>query len=355
MVQFHPLRVSEIRKTTRDAVVLTLEPDSGDFSFTPGQYLTFRRDFDGQEIRRSYSICSAPEDGLLQVGIKRVEGGAFSNWANRDLAVGDVVQAMPPMGRFHAGKDETQDHILAVAAGSGITPVLSILKTALTQDESTQVTLVYANRNPNTIMFRETLEDLKNTYMERLNVIHILSGDAQEIDLFHGRLDAEKCAGLFRHWIDVQSVSVAYICGPEEMMQTVSGALQDHGLPKAQIRFELFASAQPGRLPLRVQSDEALSKGTEGRVTLGGETRALIVAPGQSLLEAAIAADIDAPFACKAGVCSTCKAKVERGETQMIANHALEDYEVEAGFVLTCQCYPVGDADVQWNYDEAGH
>ena len=356
MVQFYPLRVTHIEKTIRDAVVVTLRPESGgDFRFTQGQYLTFRRIFDGQELRRSYSICAGRDDGILQVGIKRVAGGAFSTWANTDLAVGDTVEAMPPMGSFFAEPGARQPHFLAFAGGSGITPVLSILRTGLQDNAHARFTLVYANRNPNTIMFREELEDLKNENLGRLNVIHVLEDESQEIDLFRGRVDGIKCAALFATWIDIKSVDMAFICGPEPMMRAISEALEAHGLAKDQIRFELFASAQPGRLPTPVAAHSEMEQGIEGRVTLGGTARSLLIPDQTSLLEAALAENIDAPFACKAGVCSTCKAKVLEGDVEMVSNHALEDYEVEAGYVLTCQCYPVSARKVIWDYDEAGH
>ncbi len=356
MAQFHPLTVTDIQKTTRDAVVVTLTPDSPpDFAFTQGQYLTFRRDFDGQELRRSYSICAAPDDGVLQVGIKHVAGGAFSTWANGALAVGDVIEAMPPMGSFYRAEAAGPAHHLAFAAGSGITPVLSILRTVLKTNAMTQATLVYANRNPNTVMFREELEDLKNTYMDRLILIHVLSEDTQGIDLFQGRIDADKCAALFAHWIDLPSVTTAYICGPEPMMHVIKDSLKAHGMARDQIRFELFGSQQPGRLPQPIKFAGVDEKGVSGRVIIAGEARPLVIPQGTSLLDAALQDNLDAPYACKAGVCSTCKAKVLEGEVEMIANHALEDYEVEQGYVLTCQCYPVADQRVVWDYDASGH
>ncbi|MBO9413641.1 MULTISPECIES: ferredoxin--NADP reductase [unclassified Ruegeria] len=355
MTNFHPLKVTDIQKTIRDAVVVTLQAENAaEFGFAPGQYLTFKRDFEGEELRRSYSICAAPHEGILQVGIKSVDGGAFSTWANTELQVGDVMDAMPPMGNFHAAVEDDAPHYLAFAGGSGITPVLSILKTALSEDASTRFTLVYANRTPNTIMFREELEDLKNRYLHRLNIVHVLEDDSQDIELFKGRVDQTKCADLFRHWIDIKSVSMAYICGPEPMMLAISQALKDHGLRKDQIRFELFASSQPGRARKRAVSKATETGGVKGRVTLGGETRSLVIPKDTSLLESALAENLDAPHACKAGVCSTCKAKVLEGEVEMVANHALEDYEVEAGFVLTCQCFAVSEK-VVWDYDEAGH
>ena len=355
MAQFHPLIVTHIEKTIRDAVVVTLAPKRGDFAFTQGQYLTFRRNFDGQELRRSYSICAGRDDGVLQVGIKKVAGGAFSTWANSELSVGDTVEAMPPMGNFYASTDATAPHILTFAGGSGITPILSILRTGLTAQNDARFTLVYANRNANSIMFREELEDLKNQHLGRFNVIHLLEDEAQEIDLFRGRVDGEKCAALFKTWIDIETVDTVFICGPEPMMLAISDALRAHGLTNDQIHFELFASAQPGRLPEPMADASDMQDGIEGRVTLGGESRNLTIPERTSLLDAALQNNVDAPFACKAGVCSTCKCKVLEGEVEMVANHALEDYEVEAGFVLSCQSYPVSAAKVVWDYDEAGH
>ncbi len=355
-MQFHTLTVTDIHKTIRDAVVVTLEPENADaFEFVQGQYLTFKKDFDGVELRRSYSICSSKTDGVLQVGIKRVDGGAFSTWANTELQVGDSLEAMPPMGNFYDENNIAEHpHYLAFAGGSGITPVLSILRTGLVDNQYSKFTLVYANRNVNTIMFREELEDLKNLYMGRLNIIHILEDESQDMDIFQGRLDEDKCAQLFKSWIEIETVTTSYICGPEPMMLVISDALKAHGLAKEKIRFELFASGQQGRAKKRAASSSTDKSGFAGRVTLGGETRSIVVTADTSLLEAALENNIDAPFACKAGVCSTCKAKVLEGEVEMIANHALEDYEVEAGFVLSCQCYPISDK-VVWDYDQSGH
>lgn len=356
MARFQQLRVTNVEKTIRDAVVVTLEPmDGGDVPFIQGQYLTFRRDFDGAELRRSYSICSGRGEGLLQVGIKKVDGGAFSTWANEELAPGMVLEAMAPMGSFHTPiEPERAKAYLGFAGGSGITPVLSIIKTVLAEEPRSRFTLVYANRGVNTIMFREVLEDLKNQHMGRFNVIHVLESDAQDIELFQGRVDAEKCAALFRSWVDVRSVDVAFICGPEPMMLAIAGALRTHGLSDDQIRFELFASAQPGRAPQRARPNGGTARGanaTRATVTLDGASRSFEMDKGSSVLEAALANALDAPFACKAGVCSTCKCKVIAGEVEMVANHALEDYEVARGYVLSCQSYPVTD-EVVVDYDQ---
>lgn len=350
MSRFFPLSVAEVRRETRDAVVVTLVPrpeDKASFGFTQGQYLTFRRDFDGEELRRCYSICSGLDDGALRVGIKRVAGGAFSGWVNEELKAGDILEAMPPMGAFHAPLDPGRGrHYLAFAGGSGITPVLSIIRTVLAREKKSSLTLVYANQSINSIMFREELEDLKNLYVGRLSIIHILETDAQEIDLFTGRIDKAKCALLFKGWIDLASADLAFICGPEPMMLAIATALREHGMPEDRIKFELFASSQPGRRARKAET--AGTTGSEEQctvsATLDGATRTFTMPKrGQSLLDAALANKIDAPYACKAGVCSTCRAMVLEGKVEMETNHALEDYEVRRGYVLTCQCLPLTD------------
>lgn len=357
MARFHDLKVTDIHKTIRDAVVVTLEPMNGateEFDFIAGQYLTFRRDFEGEELRRSYSICAGKDDGVLQVGIKRVDGGAFSGWANAELSVGDIVQAMPPMGSFHAPINENAEkQYLGFAGGSGVTPVLSILKTTLAREPQSRFALIYANKGINTIMFREELEDLKNLYMGRLNVIHILETDSQEIDLFTGLVTQEKCAQLFKHWVDIENVDTAFICGPEPMMLGIAAALRDHGLDDSQIKFELFASAQPGRAKRKASAADAnrTDNQTNASITLDGSTQTLTIPKDMSLLDAALDNAMDAPYACKAGVCSTCRCKVLEGEVEMLANHALEDYEVAKGYVLSCQAYPLTDRVVV-DYDQ---
>ena len=355
MARFHDLTVTDIRKTIRDAVVVTLRPENGaDFSFKQGQYLTFRRDFGGQEIRRSYSICAGLDDGVLEVGIKRVEGGAFSSWANTALEIGDTLEALVPDGRFTSTLNPSASkHYLGFAGGSGITPVLSILKTVLVREPNSRFTLVYANRGVNTIMFRDELEDLKNTHMRRLSVIHVLESDAQEIELFTGLVTEDKCGELFARWIDVGTVDLAFICGPEPMMLGIVSALEKHGLGQDQIRYELFKSDQPGRLQRPASMPPALPEGAELTVVIDGAARTVKMDPDQTVLAAALAGDMDAPFACRAGVCSTCKCRLLEGQVEMAANHALEDHEVADGFILSCQSFPVTDKIVV-DYD-VGH
>ncbi|WP_028955700.1 2Fe-2S iron-sulfur cluster-binding protein [Sulfitobacter sp. 20_GPM-1509m] len=353
MAQFLPLTVTDIHHTIRDAVVLTLQPQDPDaFAFTQGQYLTFKQDFDGTELRRNYSICAGLDDGKLQVGIKRVDGGAFSTFANTELKVGDTLHAMPPSGSFHTPiEPDKAKNYLGFAGGSGVTPVLSILRTVMTREPDSTFTLIYANRAVGTIMFREELEDLKNRYMGRLTLIHVLE-TGQDIDLFTGRVDQDKCAALFKSWIDIGSIDTAFICGPEPMMLAIADALKSHGLADGQIKFELFSESQKGQLAKQEIKERAKGQaGTKTTVIIDGTGHQFEMPKDQSVLETALANDLDAPFSCKAGVCSTCKAKVTEGEYEMLTNHALEDYEVEAGFVLTCQCYALSDTLVV-DYDQ---
>ncbi len=358
MARFSPLHVTEVKRDTRDFVVVTLEPCDDDralFAFTQGQYLTFRRNFDGDELRRSYSICAGRDDGVLRVGIKRVDGGTFSSWANEGLKAGDILEAMQPMGTFHLPlAPASKRHYLGFAGGSGITPLLSIIKTTMAREPGSRFTLVYANRQISSIMFREEIEDLKNVYLGRLAVLHVLESDAQDIELFTGRVDGNKCAQLFERWIDIKAVDAAFICGPEPMMLAIASALRDHGLRDDQIKFELFASGQPGRSKVRTgaSATKDSSANTEATVVIDGATRTFLMPKqGQNLLDAALANSIDAPYACKAGVCSTCRAKVLEGESEMVTNHALEDYEVRQGYVLTCQCFPLS-AKIVVSYDQ---
>ncbi|MBC6443704.1 MAG: ferredoxin--NADP reductase [Rhodobacteraceae bacterium] len=344
MALFYDLDVIHVDRTIRDAVVVSLKArDAGVFAFKPGQYLTFSRDFDGVEVRRSYSICVPPGEGYLQVGIKTVDGGAFSTWANTELAAGQQLRALPPQGRFFVEPDPgTSRHYLMFAGGSGITPVLSLLRTYLRDEPGARITLVYANRVVHSIMFREDIEDLKNIHMDRLSVIHVLESDGQDIELFTGRVDGEKCAALFATLIDLATVDYAFICGPEPMMVAIRDSLAENGFAKERIKYELFAGSRHGRAKQAAKiSKDARSTGGTAIITLDGTRCTVKIAPGQTLLQAALDGGLAAPHACCGGVCSTCVAKVQEGEVEMIANHALEDYEIRAGYVLTCQAVPI--------------
>lgn len=350
MSQFHPLKVSSIERTTRDAVVVAFDvPEElrEKFHFRPGQYLNVRTHINGEELRRSYSICAAPHDNVLRVAVKRVYDGAFSNWANTELQLGDTVDVMPPDGHFTVDFDASQKRgYAAFAVGSGITPILSLVKTALDTEPESTFTLFYANRASSSIMFREEIEDLKNRYMERFSVVYIMSRELQDVELFNGRLDAEKVDQLLTVWLPAQSIDYAFVCGPHDMTEQVVETLKAKGLSKEQIKFELFGAPKGPRTTAAGEAPRRAPGAEECQLTIiqDGFTRELTIAKNNlSLLDAAMEQGIELPYSCKGGVCSTCRCKVVEGEVDMDANFALEDYEVNMGFVLSCQSFPVTD------------
>ncbi|NLY27317.1 MAG: phenylacetate-CoA oxygenase/reductase subunit PaaK [Alcaligenaceae bacterium] len=350
MSTFHPLTVASVARTTRDAVIVTFDVPptlESDFRFRPGQYLTLRTTIDGQEVRRSYSICAAPADQQLRVAIKRLNDGAFSSWANQHLSPGDALDVMPPDGNFTLDFSPEQARTyVAFAVGSGITPILSLIKTALETEPLSRFTLFFGNRASSAVLFREEIEDLKNRYMERFSLVHIMSREHQDIDLFNGRLDGDKVRQLMRVWMDPSTIDYAFVCGPQDMTESVIGTLQELGLPKAQIKFELFGSPK-GPRALRSGHDARKAPGADQcqvTVVYEGVTRRLTIDKNkESLLDSALAQGLELPYSCKGGVCSTCRCKVIEGEVDMDANFALEDYEVKRGFILSCQSFPVTD------------
>ena len=325
------------------------------FSYVQGQYLTLRAMIGGQELRRSYSICSAVQDNRLRIAIKKVAGGAFSNWAVDYLLPNSVIEVMPPQGSFHIPlASDAARHIVAFAAGSGITPMLSIIKTMLLAEPLTRFTLVYGNRSSSSVMFKEELEDLKDTFLTRFNLVWIMSRESQDIDLFNGRIDYEKTSELLTRWIDPAGIDAAFICGPHDMMLAVTQALQDKGVDKSRIKAELFGTpvaAKPRAALAAAQgSDEC-----EVEVVLDGARRSFTMAKnGISVIDAGLKAGIDMPYSCKGGVCSTCRAQVLSGEVDMDNNFALEDYEVARGFVLCCQSFPISSKLVI-DFDQEHH
>jgi len=347
-LKFHALKVKDVRPETADCVSVSLEIPAelaDTFRFAPGQYLTFRRHFNDAEVRRSYSICSSPKDGELRVAIKKVDQGKFSTYAHSELKAGDVLDVMPPMGNFTSKKTEAKHReYLAFAAGSGITPIMSIMKTVLEEEPDSSFTLVYGNRGKNSIIFREAIEALKNKYMLRLRVYHVLSREYMEIPLFSGRIDANKCAEFCRSLIDVHNTDEAFICGPESMILSVRQKLIDLGMPSGKVHIELFTSPdQPKASHENWVADHKEDSGPKSKVsiTLDGNTFEMELAfNGETILDAALKSGADLPYACKGGVCCTCRAKVTEGEVEMEVNYALEHDEIEKGFVLTCQSHP---------------
>ena len=335
MSTFHSLRVRSLTPETRDAV------------------LTLRATLNGEELRRSYSICSAPFESKLCIAIKRVQDGLFSTWANQELKPGHLVECMPPSGNFAVPIESAASrHHVAFAAGSGITPILSILKTVLEQEPQSSFTLVYGNRASSSVLFKEELANLKDRFLDRFNLIFILSREQQEIELFNGRIDGSKTEQLLRYWIDPEDIDVAYLCGPQSMTDEVSATLQAHGIAKANIRTELFGTTST-RTP-RKATIAATAGEQDCKVTViqdGRQRNFTMTRNKQNVLDAALGQGVELPYSCKAGVCSTCRCKMTTGEVDMDVNFALEDYEVARGFILTCQSYAL-TAELVLDFDQ---
>ena len=338
---FHPLTVAAVRPEGDGAVCVSFDvPDEmrETFRHRPGQYLTLRRRLEGREVRRSYSIACAPGDGLC-VGVRRVPGGAFSDWAQA-LAPGDVVEAMPPEGRFVLGEEGS---VLLIAAGSGVTPMVAIA--ARTLERGGSATLVYGNRTASSIMFKDALEAMKDRHMGRFRLIHVLSREEQDVELLNGRVDGAKVAALARAGIvDPAGVDAVFLCGPGEMIDDVSGALRGLGLPDERIRFERFGTEGATQRPRSARAEAAAASGARVDVVLDGARRSFVVAEGDgSVIEAAERAGLELPWSCRGGMCCTCRCRIEAGSAEMAVNYSLEPWEVEAGFTLACQARPTSD------------
>ncbi len=358
---FHRLTVTEVQRETDDAVCVRFEVPVSlreSFVFKQGQYLTLRQTIADQEVRRSYSICSGVDDAALRVAIKHVEGGRFSTYANGELKAGDVLEVMPPEGHFNSElKLENDKNYLCIAAGSGITPILSIVKSILSREPHSHVTLLYGNQRVASIMFRDELERLKNRYMARFQLIHVLSRENRDVDILNGRIDNRKGAALCRNLLDLLAVDEFFLCGPEGMISEVSRGLRGAGVDDARIHYELFGASAADAQAVIARHHERARRfaGKVSRVTVkadGRETLLELSPDGENILDAALDAGVDLPFACKGGACGTCKARVMRGEVEMDVRHALEDSEIAAGYVLSCQAHPLSD-EVLIDFDQA--
>src|SRR6195952_5352611 len=345
--RFHRLTVNDLRRESPDAVSLSfaIPPDlAGDYRFAPGQYLTLRTTMEGEEVRRSYSICSGPDDGELRIAVKKVDGGAFSSWAADELKAGDELDVMTPTGRFgitHA-PDEARVYV-AFVAGSGITPILSIVKGVLAREPNSRFFLFYGNRSPQGMLFREALEELKDRFLQRLSVFHVISGEEQDIPILHGRLDGEKVRVLLRSQVTASSVDHVFICGPTGMSEDIEATCRDIGIAAERVHVERFVSEFGGKpRPKAVVPGTALPEAMASLI-IDGKRRDVPVAEDESVLDAALRAGMDLPFACKGGMCSTCRAKLVEGDARMELNYSLEPWELDAGFILTCQARPMSN------------
>ena len=348
MSKFRTLKIKDIRKETEDTVSIALQIEngtSGDFHYVAGQHLTFRAIINGEEVRRSYSLCSSPVEAEWRIAVKKVPGGRFSTYANEDLHVGDTVEVMPPMGSFtHDINPQAENLYVAFAAGSGITPVISLIKTILFSEPKSTFILFYGNRTTDGIIFREELEGIKSRFLDRFSIHHILSGERQESPLFNGRIDEDKCRVFSKVFFNPNQVDKFFLCGPEMMIENVKAFLVKAGVRDDHIKYELFTTpaskAFAGR-ETRKDTPHNPDEESLATVILDGDLLEFTMPyDGRSVLEEAIDHGADAPFACKGGVCCTCKARLVEGEVKMDVVYGLEPDEIENGYILTCQAHP---------------
>jgi ring-1,2-phenylacetyl-CoA epoxidase subunit PaaE len=352
---FHALRVVEILPETSEANSIRFEVPAElreRFAFRAGQHLTLRATLGGEEVRRNYSLCTAPDDNDWMVTVKRIGGGLFSNWVGDSVKAGDTIDVMPPHGSFTTEFDTAKSrHLVGIAGGSGITPVMSLIKSALKYEPRSRFTLLYGNRDSSSVIFLEVLSGLKDIYLDRFEVYHFLDAEEQDIELFNGMLSRERLEEVIPALVpDAAEVDGWFICGPGPMMDAAEGALLDRNVPKERIHIERFTADRPaGSVTREMAQLQTEAEGVTVSVTLDGRTRRVPFTEA-NILDSALAAGLRAPFACKAGVCATCRAKVMKGKVEMAARYGLTDEEVADNYVLTCQSVPLGDG-VAVDYD----
>jgi ring-1,2-phenylacetyl-CoA epoxidase subunit PaaE len=346
MAEFHQIKVAEVYKETKDTVVIEFEIPKhlhNNFKFKQGQHLTLRKFINDEDVRRSYSLCSSPIDKKWKVAVKHISGGIFSTYANTELKSGDSLEIMEPTGNFYVDvESETSKNYIAFAAGSGITPLLSIIKTHLTLEPKSTFKLFYLNQTVKSIIFKEEIEQLKNKFFERFQVFYFLTKEQRDISFLNGRFDKEKLAVLTKTFIDIEDTNHCFICGPEDMIFLIRDELQAAGLTKEKIHYELFFSGSTEAVDKKIaETLEHKAEGTEVTIIDGGtEFHFIMDDDSDTILDGALTAGADLPFACKGGVCSTCKCKIIEGSVKMKVNYALEESEVENNFILSCQAVP---------------
>src|SRR3954468_24756778 len=355
-VNFHSLAVGEDIEETAEAKSIRFDvPETlrEAFRFKPGQHLTLRAELGGEEVRRNYSLCVAPEEGELKVTVKRIAGGLFSNWVNDRLKPGDRLDVMEPHGSFTWDFEPGRSNrYVGFAGGSGITPIMSLIRTAMIEEPESRFTLLYGNRDSQWVIFLEALAHLKNPYMERLEIHHFLAEESEDIELFNGMLDLAKCEAVLDALIDPAEAAAFFICGPGPMMDAAEAALKSRGVGADRIHIERFtADRPPEALQAQLEAMSAQARGFDMLVTLDGRKRRIpFLTEAGNILDSARRAGLPAPFACKAGVCATCRARVVSGDVEMAARYGLSDEEVASGYVLTCQSVPKGEG-VELDYD----
>jgi ring-1,2-phenylacetyl-CoA epoxidase subunit PaaE len=346
-VAFHKLTVADVRRETPEAVSVAFAVPPGladDYRFAPGQHLTLRTTLDGAECRRSYSICTAPGDSELRVAVKKVADGRFSTWINDALRPGDAIEVMTPQGRFGLPAEPAAARTyLAIAAGSGITPVMSLARTLLSQESRSEFVLIYGNRTSQSIIFKDALDDLKDRFLERFTVHHVLSREQQELPLLNGRIDASKIEALVGAIAPAAEIDHVFLCGPGDLIEESKATLARLGVPAERIHIEYFSTdgaPVPPRPPLRRALRDETEPVATAQLTLQGAVHVISVRDGETIVDAGLRHGLDMPYSCRGGMCCTCRAKLVEGEVAMDLNYSLEPWELEAGYVLTCQSHP---------------